>query len=74
MSDNANKIKTWIKLKEHLIDQDNIRAVSRHGNKTRVERILGNDIIVSVPYDKVKALLPSSLTLYSFVFNHLLKP
>lgn len=54
------KIKTWIKLKEHFIDQDNIRAISRLGNRTRIERILGEPVVVAIDYDKVKSLLPKA--------------
>ena len=52
------KIKTWIKLEDHFIDEDNIRAVARLGSQTRIERILGEAVVVKVPYEKVKNILP----------------
>lgn len=53
------KIKIWIKLEDHFIDQENIRSVVRYGNQTKIERVLGSPIIVDIDYDKVKAILPN---------------
>jgi hypothetical protein len=52
------KIKTWIKIGKHFIDQENIHAVSRIGDRTRIERILGKPIIVDIDYKKIVAMLP----------------
>jgi hypothetical protein len=54
----VKKIKTWIKLDNHFIDQDNIRSVARLGKKTRIERILGDAIVVDVDYKKIVSILP----------------
>lgn len=54
------KIKTWLKLEEHFVDQDNVRSVMRFGGKTRIERILGEPILVDIDYDKVVAMLPQN--------------
>lgn len=51
------KIKTWIKLKDLFIDEDNIRAIQKNGKKTVIERIQGENIVVDIEYEKVKLLI-----------------
>jgi hypothetical protein len=51
---------TWIKLGPYFIREDNIRSIKRMGSGTKIIRILGEDIVVEVDYEKVKGLLPSS--------------
>ena len=48
-----------IKLRQHFIEQDNIRSVSRKGKSTVISLVKGADIIVDIDYDKVIQLLPS---------------
>mgnify|MGYP003342435921 CR=1 FL=1 len=57
----TNQIKTWIKIDQFFIDQENIRSVSRMGAQTRIERILGDAIVVNVSYEKVKSALPKGI-------------
>ncbi len=54
-----DKIKVWIKLREHYVVEDNVRAIYRKGNHTKLERILGDSIIVDIDYDKVVKMFPS---------------
>lgn len=54
---NMEKIKTWIKLKDLFIDEDNIRAIQKNGKKTVIERIQGENIVVDIEYEKVKLLI-----------------
>lgn len=53
------KIKTWIKLGDLFIDEDNIRSISKNGKFTIIERILGDNIHVEIDYSKVKKLVKS---------------
>jgi hypothetical protein len=54
-----NEIKVWIKLREHFVFEDNVRAIYRKGNHTKLERILGDSIVVDIEYDKVVKMFPS---------------
>lgn len=54
---NMEKIKTWIKLKDLFIDENNIRAIQKNGKKTVIERIQGENIVVDIEYEKVKLLI-----------------
>ncbi|MBL4623954.1 MAG: hypothetical protein JKY42_02255 [Flavobacteriales bacterium] len=54
-----DKIKVWIKLREHFVAEDNVRAIYRLGNDTKLERILGNAIVVNIEYDKVVKMFPT---------------
>ncbi|MCB0409861.1 MAG: hypothetical protein KDD29_06550 [Flavobacteriales bacterium] len=51
------KIKTWIKLDDLFIDEENIRAIQKNGKKTVIERIQGNNIVVDIEFEKVKLLI-----------------
>ncbi len=51
------KIKTWVKLHHHFIDEENIRAFKKSGKTTIIERITGEDIVVNIEYSKLKHLL-----------------
>lgn len=51
------KIKTWIKLGDLFIDEDNIRSISKSGKFTIIEKIHGNNIYVEIDYSKVKKLV-----------------
>lgn len=55
------KIKVWIKLEEHFIDESNIRSIQNKGNITVVERIIGEPIEVKVSYNKIKQVLNPNL-------------
>ncbi|MBL4653611.1 MAG: hypothetical protein JKY53_12235 [Flavobacteriales bacterium] len=54
-----SKIKIWIKLREHFVAEDNVHAIYRLGNDTKLERILGEAIVVDIDYDKVVKMFPS---------------
>ena len=54
-----NEIKVWIKLREHFVFEDNIRAIYRKGSYTKLERILGDSIVVDIDYGKVVKMFPS---------------
>ena len=54
---NMGKIKTWIKLNDLFIDEDNIRSVRKNGKKTIIERIQGDPISVDIDYEKVNLLI-----------------
>ena len=54
-----NEIKVWIKLREHFVFEENVRAIYRKGNQTKLERILGDSIVVDIEYDKVVKMFPS---------------
>ncbi len=56
-NENMEKIKTWIKLDDLFIDEDNIRAIQKNGKKTVIERIQGNNIVVDIEFEKVKLLI-----------------
>ena len=51
------KIKTWIKLGDLFIDEDNIRSISKIGKHTIIERVHGSNINVEIEYSKVKKLV-----------------
>lgn len=55
---NNRKITTWIKVGNQFVDQENIRAVKRLGEQTKIFVMMGKDIVVNAPYEKVLALLP----------------
>ena len=52
------KIKTWLKIGELFVDQENVRSISRFGNFTKICLMLGEDILVKEDYDKVIEMLP----------------
>ena len=54
-----SQIKIWIKLREHFVAEDNVHAISRLGKDTKLERILGETIVVDIDYDKVVKMFPS---------------
>lgn len=56
-NENMEKIKTWIKLDDLFIDEENIRAIQKNGKKTVIERIQGNNIVVDIEFEKVKLLI-----------------
>lgn len=51
------KIKTWIKLGDLFIDEDNIRSIRKIGKNTIIEKIQGQNIMVEMDYSKVKKLV-----------------
>ncbi len=51
------KIKTWIKLGDLFIDEENIRSIRKIGNNTIIEKIQGQNIMVEMDYSKVKKLV-----------------
>ena len=51
------KIKTWIKLDNLFIDEENIRAIRKTGKNTIIEKVLGENVIVEINYAKVKKLV-----------------
>jgi hypothetical protein len=53
-----DKIKVWIKLREHFVAEDNVHAISRLGKDTKLVRILGDTIVVDIDYDKVVKMFP----------------
>ena len=57
-----SKITTSILVGNQFIDQDKIRALKREGNGTRISLINGEDIVVTVSYEKMKNILPSLST------------
>ncbi|MCC7333275.1 MAG: hypothetical protein IT232_11790 [Flavobacteriales bacterium] len=52
-----SKIKTWIKLGDLFIDEDNIRSIKKVGKYTIIEKIQGEPIEVEISYHKVKKLV-----------------
>jgi hypothetical protein len=55
----AKEIKVWIKLRNHFVDEGNVRAIYRLGKDTKLERILGEPIVVDIDYDKVVKMFPA---------------
>lgn len=51
-------INCLVRLNGKFIDETNIRAIKRDGANTRIVFIHGDDMVVAVPFDKVKALFP----------------
>lgn len=51
------KIKTWIKLDDIFIDEENIRSIRKTGKNTIIEKIQGENIVVEINYAKVKKLV-----------------
>jgi len=51
------KIKTWIKLGDLFIDEDNIRSIRKIGKNTIIEKIQGENIMVEMDYSNVKKLV-----------------
>jgi hypothetical protein len=51
------EITVWIKIKNQFIKEKNIRGIARHFDKTRIMRIVGDDVIVDVPYEKLKKII-----------------
>lgn len=51
------KIKTWIKLGDLFIDEDNIQSIRKMGKNTIIERIQGENKLVEINYSKVKKLV-----------------
>jgi hypothetical protein len=47
-----------IKVRQHFIEQENIRSITRKGKNTVISLVKGADIIVDVDYDKIVQLLP----------------
>lgn len=52
-----SKVKIYLRLGEHFIAEDNIRALKREGTGTRIQLQEGNDIVVGINYDKVLPLV-----------------
>lgn len=52
-------ITTWVKIGPHFLNRANLRGIARQGTGTRIQRITGDDVFVTVDYQKVKALLPT---------------
>jgi len=51
------KIKTWLKLDQYFIDEENIRAIKKKGKTTIIERMIGDDIVVNIEYEKLKGIV-----------------
>lgn len=51
------KIKTWIKLGDLFIDEDNIRSIRKAGKLTIIEKVQGENFTVDIAYEKVKKLV-----------------
>ena len=54
------KIKTWLKIGDIFVDQENVRAIARFGNFTKISLMAGEDILVKEDYEKVVEMLPRS--------------
>lgn len=52
-----SKVKIYLRLGDHFIAEDNIRAIKREGTGTRIQLMDGNDIVVGINYDKVQGLM-----------------
>lgn len=52
-----SKVKIYLRLGEHFIAEENIRAIKREGIGTRIQLLEGNDIVVGISYDKVHTLI-----------------
>lgn len=52
------KVTVWIKAGKAFVNQDNIRAVKRHGRNTYISVVAGDDLVVDMKYDKFMELLP----------------
>lgn len=47
----------WLKIGEHLVQKKDIHAVARQGEGTVISRTKGDDLIVDLPYEKVKKFI-----------------
>ncbi len=54
-----SKITVSLLIGDHFINEDNIQSLKREGSGTRIILLKGEDIVVPVSYDKVKAIVPT---------------
>jgi hypothetical protein len=55
---NSENIPCLVRLNGKFLDERNIRGIRRDGAHTRITFIHGDDMVVEMPFDKVKALFP----------------
>lgn len=53
-----NNIVCLVRLNGKFVDENNIRGIKRDGANTRISFTHGEDMIVEMPFEKVKALFP----------------
>ena len=55
----SSKTPVWWKVGKYFIHQENIRSLKRMGKGTVISFFKGEDLTVSISYDKLRVLLPS---------------
>lgn len=54
----SDNIPCLVRVGRKFVNEENIRAIKRDGANTRIQFMHGDDLLVELDYNKVKALFP----------------